>query len=97
MQDPGKLLFRVDHRSSLKGGMAAHGKIISSLYQMIRAKEGYDGKSMDCGIDAWPYEVAFGRLSANEAPIQWTGVECPSSVQPDVERIEQRDNPQRQK
>jgi len=49
-------------------GWAAHGKIISSLVQVIPAREGYDVKFMDCGIDGWPYEVAFGRLSANEAP-----------------------------
>jgi hypothetical protein len=50
--------------------MAAHGKIISSLHhQMIPAKEGYDIKCMDGGIDARPYEVPFCRLSANDAPI----------------------------
>ena len=84
MRDPGKLLFRVGHLSCLKGVMAAHGKIISSLHQMIPAREGYDIKLMDGGIDARPYEVA-------------SGVECPSSNQPTVDRIEQRDNPHRQK
>jgi hypothetical protein len=70
MRDPRKLLFRVGHLSCPKGEWAAHGKIISPLHWMIPAREDYDVKFMDCGIAAWPYEVAFGRLSANEAPIQ---------------------------
>jgi hypothetical protein len=37
---------------------------------MIPARADYDVKFMDGGIDAWPYKVAFGRLSANEAAIQ---------------------------
>jgi hypothetical protein len=37
---------------------------------MIPAREDYDVKFMGCGIDARPYEVVFGRLFANEAPIQ---------------------------
>jgi hypothetical protein len=35
---------------------------------MIMVREGYDVKFMDGGIYRWPHEVAFGRLSANEAP-----------------------------
>jgi hypothetical protein len=32
---------------------------------MIPARKGYDVKFMDGGIDAWLYEVVFGRLFAN--------------------------------
>jgi hypothetical protein len=56
MRVTGKLLFRVGHLSCLKGVMTAHGKIISSLHLMIPAREGYDIKFMDGGIDC----VALG-------------------------------------
>jgi len=69
MRDPGKLLFRVGHLSCPKGGLAAHGKIISSLHQKIPAREDYDIKFMGGGIDASSEEVISARLSANEAPI----------------------------
>ena len=63
MRDPGKLLFRVDHLFQ-KVGWAADRKIISSLYQKITEREGYDIKFMDGGIDSRPYEGTFGRTKA---------------------------------
>ena len=64
---------------------------------MIPAREGYDVKFMEGRIDALPYEVVFGRLSANKAPIQSTGVESPISIRLDVDRKKQSDNPYRHK
>jgi len=64
MRDAGKLLFRVGHLSCPKGGM---GRTWED-HLVVASEEGYDVKFMDGGIDAWPYEVVFGRLSANETP-----------------------------